>query len=55
MLSFISENLASLIVGAIVLLIVGAVVVKLIRDKKNHRSSCGACCSGCPMDSECHK
>jgi len=55
MLSFISENLASIIVGAVVLLIVGAVVIKLIRDKKNHKSSCGACCSGCPMGSECHK
>ncbi|HHW21717.1 MAG TPA: FeoB-associated Cys-rich membrane protein [Clostridiaceae bacterium] len=55
MLDLIKANLSSIIVGAIVLLIVGAVVIKLIRDKKNHKSSCGACCSGCAMAKDCHK
>ncbi|MGI6623247.1 MAG: FeoB-associated Cys-rich membrane protein [Acetivibrionales bacterium] len=55
MLNFLIDNLASIIVGAIVLLIVSAVLIKLIRDKKNHKSSCGACCSGCPMAGDCHK
>lgn len=55
MLDFIIANLSSIIVGAIVLLIVSAVVIKLIRDKMKHKSSCGACCSGCPMAKDCHK
>ncbi|MGI6122948.1 MAG: FeoB-associated Cys-rich membrane protein [Acetivibrionales bacterium] len=55
MLEFISANLASIITGAIVFLIVGAVLIKLIRDKKNHKSSCGAGCSGCPLAGKCHE
>ncbi|HHU89478.1 MAG TPA: FeoB-associated Cys-rich membrane protein [Clostridiaceae bacterium] len=55
MLNFIENNLSSIIVGAIVFIIVGAVLIKLIRDKKNHKSSCAAGCSGCPMSGECHK
>lgn len=55
MLNFISTNLASIIIGAIVFIIVGAVFIKLIRDKKNHKSSCGAGCGGCPMSNDCHK
>jgi ABC-type Mn2+/Zn2+ transport system permease subunit len=54
MLNFIINNLPSIIVGAIVFVIIGAVLIKLIRDKKNHKSSCSAC-SGCPMSGECHK
>ncbi len=55
MLDFIKTNLPSIIIGTVVFLVVGAVFIKLIIDKKNHKSSCGACCSGCPMGSECHK
>ena len=55
MLEFIINNLSSIIVGAVVFLIVGSVVIKLIRDKKNHKSSCGAGCAGCPLAGECHK
>ncbi len=55
MLNFIVNNLPSIIVGTIVFVIIGAVLIKLIRDKKNHKSSCAAGCSGCPMAGECHK
>lgn len=55
MLNFITSNLASIITGIIVSVIIGAVVIKLIHDKKNHKSSCGAGCAGCPMSGNCHK
>ncbi|NLE25871.1 MAG: FeoB-associated Cys-rich membrane protein [Clostridiaceae bacterium] len=55
MLNFLINNLPSIIVGTIVFVIIGAVVMKLIRDKKNHKSSCGACCAGCPMAGKCHE
>ncbi len=55
MLNFLMNNLPSIIVGIIVFAVFGAVVIKLICDKKNHKSSCGAGCSGCPMAGQCHK
>lgn len=35
------------LVLAIVILIVGAIIFKLVRDKKNGKSSCGCDCSSC--------
>ncbi|MGI6086075.1 MAG: FeoB-associated Cys-rich membrane protein [Acetivibrionales bacterium] len=55
MLDFLVANLASIITGIIVFIIIGAVVLKLIRDKKNHKSSCAAGCAGCPMAGKCHE
>lgn len=55
MLEFIKANIASIIVGAVVFIVVAAVFIKLIRDKKNHKSSCGAGCSGCALSGICQK
>ncbi|MGI5984931.1 MAG: FeoB-associated Cys-rich membrane protein [Clostridiales bacterium] len=46
MLAFISENLGTIIVGAVVLAVLILVVMKLIRDKRSITCSCGDC-SGC--------
>ena len=53
MLEFIAANWATIVVGVVVLAIVVAVVVKLIRDKKQHKSSCGCGCANCPMSDDC--
>lgn len=53
MLNFIFENLASIIVGTVVFAIVAAVVIKMIRDRKNQKTSCGCGCSGCPGTEKC--
>ncbi len=53
MLNFIFENLASIIVGAVVFTIVAAVVIKMIRDRKNKKNSCGCGCSGCAGAGKC--
>ncbi len=54
MLNWLSENLATILVGAVTFAIVGAVVIKLIRDQKNHKSSCGCGCANCPSAGMCH-
>ena len=54
MLQWITENAPTLIVGAVVLAIVAAIAVKLIKDAKNHNSSCGGGCKGCPNSGMCH-
>ncbi|MGI5971395.1 MAG: FeoB-associated Cys-rich membrane protein [Oscillospiraceae bacterium] len=53
MLSFIFENLASVIAGTAVFAIVAAVVIKMIRDRKTQKNSCGCGCSGCPGAGKC--
>ncbi|MGN0612750.1 MAG: FeoB-associated Cys-rich membrane protein [Porcipelethomonas sp.] len=52
MITFLKENIADIVVILIIGLSVTACVIKLVRDKKKGRFSCGSCC-GCPMKSEC--
>ena len=54
MFNYILENLATIITGAIVFTAVTCVSVKLIKDKINHKSSCGCSCPNCPSAGTCH-
>ena len=61
MLSWLAANLASLLVGLVLLIFVALLVCRLILDKRAGRhicgGSCGPCgggCSGCPMQGKCH-
>ena len=56
MVTFFSEHLGDIIVGGILLVIVVAIVVKMVKDKKAGKSSCGCGggCSGCASSNICH-
>ena len=54
MLDWIVQNLANIVVCLVLLLAVTLAVVKLVRDKRAGRSSCGCGCSCCPMEETCH-
>jgi len=54
-LSYISQNLASIVTGAIVFAVVTAAVAKMIKDKRNHKSSCACGCANCPSAGRCHE
>lgn len=54
MIDFFSENIATIIVGLIVLAIVLLIIFKLIKDKKKGKSSCGCGCEHCQNASACH-
>lgn len=54
MLSWLSMNLATIIVFLVVALVVGLVVFKMVRDKKKGKSSCSCGCGGCPLKDSCH-
>ena len=54
MFAWIAENIATMIISAILLVIVAAIIMGMVRDKKKGRSSCGCACSGCPMSGSCH-
>lgn len=52
MLSFITENIGTIAVLLVLVLVVGAVITKMVRDKKSGKSSCGCDCSNCSAN--CH-
>ena len=54
MLAWLSENLWTIIISAVLLAIVVCISVYLIKQKKQGRSSCGSNCAHCAMHGSCH-
>lgn len=54
MLEFISANMATIIVAALVAVLVGLIVVRMVRDRRRGVSSCGNACACCPNAALCH-
>jgi len=52
-LSFLSENIGTIAVLAVLGLIVGLVIANMVKKKK--RGGCGCGCTDCPMSGKCHK
>ena len=55
MLDWITENLSTIVVSLILMLVVAVIIRKLVRDKKKGKSSCGCNCAQCAMAESCHK
>ena len=55
MLTWIVENLATVIICIVLVAVVAAIIVSLIRNKKRGKSSCGCNCAHCAMAGSCHK
>lgn len=53
MLDFLAENWGSILIGAILAAVIVLIVVKLVRNKKKGKTSCG--CEQCPSSGMCHK
>ena len=47
-------NAGTILVGVVLLIIVGGIVLKLVREKKQGKSSCGCGCDCCPNAGACH-
>ena len=54
MLSFVAENLSTILISIVLIAIVVSISIYLVRQKKQGKSSCGAGCAGCAMHGECH-
>ena len=54
MLNFLSSYGGTIIVALIIIGIVSAIIIKMIKDKKSGKSSCGCNCGCCPNSSACH-
>lgn len=55
MLEWISQNLATIIIAVIIVAIIVCIIIKMRRDKKSGKTSCGCGCDNCPSSSICHK
>lgn len=54
-MNWITENLATLLIGGGLAFAVTAILVTQIRNKKRGKHSCGCGCTGCPMKGVCHQ
>ncbi len=54
MLAWLSDNIGTIIVSLILICIVTAVIVKMVKDKKSGKGSCGCGCEHCAMHGKCH-
>ncbi len=55
MFTWIAENIATILICFVLILIVAAIIFNMVRNKKKGKSSCGGGCQGCPMSGSCHK
>ncbi len=54
MLSWISQNIATIVICIVLLAIVAAIIAKLVKDRKKGKFSCGCNCAHCAMAGSCH-
>lgn len=54
MLTWLMENMATIIISAVLVLVAAAILVSMIRGKRKGKSSCGCGCAGCAMNGACH-
>ena len=55
MLAWLTANLGTIIVSLILIGIVTAIIVKMAKDKKSGKGSCGCGCEHCAMHGKCRK
>ena len=53
MLTFLANNIGTIIVLAVIAVVVALIIVKMRRDKKRGKNSCGADCACCPSSGMC--
>lgn len=54
MLTWLMENMATIIISAVLVLVVAAIIVSMVRSKRKGKSSCGCGCADCAMNGACH-
>ena len=55
MFQWIGENAGTIIVSIALIALVTGIVIRMRKDKKRGKSTCGCNCSCCPMAGSCHK
>ena len=55
MMQGIIENAGTIVVSLLLIGLVTVIIIRLRRDRKQGKSSCGGNCGCCPMAGSCHK
>ena len=55
MFQWIGENAGTIVVCIALIALVTGIVIRMRKDKKQGKSSCGGNCNCCPMGGACHK
>ena len=54
MLQAIADNAGTILISLALIALVTGIIIRLRRDKKQGKSSCGGNCGHCPMGGQCH-
>ncbi|MCH5278628.1 MAG: FeoB-associated Cys-rich membrane protein [Christensenellaceae bacterium] len=55
MLEWLSENIGTIIVCAVLAAVLAAIIIHMVNNKRRGKTSCGCGCSNCAMSDSCHK
>ncbi|MBR5349583.1 MAG: FeoB-associated Cys-rich membrane protein [Lachnospiraceae bacterium] len=55
MLEWIAANIGTILITLLLIMIVAGIVLSLIKDKKQGKSSCGGNCAHCQMCAACRQ
>ncbi len=55
MLTWLTNNLATILITLVLIAIVTAIIIGMRKDKKAGKSSCGGNCAHCTMAGKCHQ
>lgn len=55
MIGFIVDNLATILISAVIFGLFIGIIVKLVRDRRKGKSSCGCDCGHCSLSGSCHR
>lgn len=54
MSAWLMSNWGSIIVVMVLAVIIALIIIKMVKDKKSGKTSCGCACSNCAMRDSCH-
>ena len=54
-MAWLLSNIWTILISLFLILVVTFIIIKMVRDKKKGRSSCGCDCGCCSMKGTCHK
>lgn len=55
MFTWLAQNIGTILITLLLILVVGGIIFSMIRDKRKGKSTCGCSCANCKMCSACRQ